>query len=166
MNGLTERYTIDLMRRSAGETAARSLDVINAIEQTIDMLRWVSDRANADANFLTQEADKIKSADPLNAIDSDDDLCKSLESVQDSVGDSYKLFNAKRNAALKAPELKADDGVVDAYTEAITSLGDLYDALNSIRWAISIHDSILESPASEPTSDIDSLLGLTSDKNN
>ena len=164
MNGLTERYTIDLMRRSAGETAARSLDVINAIDQTIDMLRWVSDRASADANFLSQESEKIKAATPSAHIDKSDDLCKSLESVQDAVGDSYKLFNAKRNAALKSSDLMPEDGVVEAYTEAIDSLGELYDALNSVRWAVMIHDSILDKPVGEPTSDIDQLFGLASDQ--
>ncbi|MFZ4539493.1 hypothetical protein [Propionivibrio sp.] len=144
MNSLTTRYQIELIQRSAYETTARSIDVLNLIEQTIDMVTWIAERAGADAKLLHLETEKIQSAHPCTPIDPDDLVCPMLEAVQYSAENAYKLFVAKRNAALGSPDLLPDDGVVEAYTAAINNLGDLHDALDSLRWAVMTHDSEID----------------------
>lgn len=149
MNSLTTRYQIELIQRSAYETTARSLDVLNLIDQTIDALSWIAERANADAKFLHLETEKIHAAAPNAPIDQDDSLCPMMEAVQASAGHSYRLFTAKRNAAL---ELLPEDGVVEAYTAAIEGLGALHDALDDLRWAVMTHDSELDAASGMPVS--------------
>ena len=158
MNSLTTRYQIELIQRSAYETTARSLDVLNLIDQTIDALSWIAERANADAKFLHLETEKIHAAAPNAPIDQDDSLCPMLEAVQASAGHSYRLFTAKRNAALAAPELLPEDGVVEAYTAAIEGLGALHDALDDLRWAVMTHDSELDAVSGAPVSSAAELL--------
>jgi hypothetical protein len=73
------------------------------------------------------------------------------------------LFVQKRNAAITAPELLPDDGIVDSYTAAIDSIGLFHDALNDLRWAIMVHDGLGSPSASKPTANVGELfaeLGL------
>jgi hypothetical protein len=68
MNSRIARNQIEAIRHSASETTARSFDVLNAIDQTLDMLNWLSEHARADANYLVQETEKLKNLD-LSPID-------------------------------------------------------------------------------------------------
>lgn len=157
MNAITVQHQIDLIRRSASETAARSLEVLDAIEQTIDSLRWVADRADADAAFFVREADRIRNYAPSTPIDLDGTRSQSLESVMGEIEKVCQRFSDKRGAAAVAPELTADDGVVDAYNEAISGLSDLHDAINDLRWAVIIQDGLLEKPTGKPEANVDNL---------
>jgi hypothetical protein len=157
MNTATERHKIDLMHRSASETAARSLDVLSAIDQTIDSLRWLSDRADADATFLEREIETLRTATPVTYLDPTGSRGQSLDDVRGTIEQVCKQFIDKRNAAITAPELSPDDGVVDAYTETINSLADLHDALNDLRWAVMLHDGQLDTPSGNPTNSVDDL---------
>jgi hypothetical protein len=157
MNTATERHKIDLIHRSASDTAARSLEVLEAIDQTIDSLRWLSDRADADTTFLEREIETLRAATPTTSLDPDGVRCNALENVGESVERVCRQFIEKRTAAIKAPELSPYDGVSDAYTETINSLADLHDALNDLRWAVMLHDGQLDTPSGKPTNSVDDL---------
>lgn len=157
MNALTTRHHIEIIQRSVNDTAARSLELLEMIEQTISSLNWVADKARADATILANEVDRIQSVSSGEKIDETGTLAVMLESVQDTLARVYKLFVEKRNAAVNAPELTGDDGVVDAYANAIENIGDLHDTIDDLRWAVMNHDALLDVPYGEPTSDVDAL---------
>jgi len=71
-------------------------------------------------------------------------------------------FNEKRKAAIVAPELTTDDGGVEAYNEAISGLGDLHDAISDLRWAVIMHDGLLEKPTGKPDACVDDLFSRIS----
>ena len=157
MNLQTARNHLEFIHRVTGETATRSLEVLQAIEQTIDSVRWLANRAEGDAKFLIKEADALRAGSNGTPFDSDGKLSAAIDTVGDTIGHVYKGFVAKRNAALAAPELRSDDGVVAAYTEAIDNLGHLYDAISDLREVVLIHDGLLSPEIGEPTSDVDGL---------
>jgi len=50
----------------------------------------------------------------------------------------------KRAAALRFPELSSEDGVGDAYDEAIAQVADLHNAIDRLRAALGEHDAEAE----------------------
>lgn len=135
-----------LLQQSVDATTVRGLDLLRAIEQTIDALDWIADHARADAAFAAKESARINACERTSAIDQGDVLCDKLEKAQALVEKLHTVLQTKRESAQRAAELRDDDGVVDAYTDAIAQVADLHDAINGLRWAIMEHDADL-SPA-------------------
>lgn len=138
---------------------ARSLHLLKAIDGTIDAL------------ILTRkEMDVLREAfQGLHAkiIELDAPICEKstiahLEQAQDSLTATHSLLLPGLDAARKAPELKHDDGVVEAYEEAIESVLALNGTIEHLRWSILEHNADREE-AHEPkimrdTAAIDSFL--------
>lgn len=124
---------------------ARSLEVLRDIEATVDTLAWYRRRVDSDADFVESTVDLInRSADVLVTLDADGAICASLEDAQRGIETFRAEQCERREAARRAPELREDDGVVDAYDEVIEAAARLHDAINTVRWCIMEHDADLE----------------------
>lgn len=133
---------------SVSESTTKNIRLLKAIEQTVDWLVWIQNRAEADAKFAEKAADHYKTCERLKPVDTDGTLCTLLEEVEGDLQRLHQLLLDKRNAARKAPELngyhKAE--VVDEYTKAISSIAELHNLMTDLRWAIGEHDADLEKP--------------------
>lgn len=128
--------------------ATRSLGLLHAIESTLAWLNRLSKTLNADTSFAIEANDSLDKAECL--IDEDDKLANGMESAQAIVEELYLELIAKRQHALNDRNLTDDDGIAEAYTEAIASAADLHNAINTLRWNIAEHDVDIARSCDEP----------------
>lgn len=121
-----------------GEGVARRIDLLRQIDTTISYLVLLRDQLTADARFAVDFNREIESI--VDVIDLDGSLHDRMESTQETVNAVYEMLIRKRDAARKDRLLRADEGVVEAYTEAIAAAADLHNAINTLRWSIAEHD--------------------------
>ena len=133
---------------SVSESTIKNIRLLKAIEQTVDWLVWVQNRAKADAAFASKAADHLKKCERVKPIDEDGTLCALFEEVESGLQGLHQLLIDKRDVARRAPELKGDHktAVVDEFTAAIASVADLHNSMIDLRWAFGEHDADLEQP--------------------
>lgn len=118
--------------------AARSLDLLRAIESTLDWLVRLTGQLNTDAEFAVNVNKGLSEINGV--IDPDGGFEKSLLTAQEGVEQLYLMLINKRQHGRDDDQLTDDDGIEAAYTEAIAAAADLHNAVNSLRWNIGEHD--------------------------
>lgn len=118
--------------------AARSLGLLRKIESTLTWLERLTGQLRTDAVFAEKANEGLSSVDGV--IDADGSLQGVLERAQKGVEELYNLLIQKRQSGRNDHRLTEDDGIEDAYSEAIAQAADLHNALNSLRWNIGEHD--------------------------
>lgn len=118
--------------------AARNLDFLRAIESTLAWLERLNKQLQADAEFAERVNEGLHLIDGV--IDIDDTILSALEEAQGGVHALYQLLTEKRAHGRNDRQLTVDDGIEDAYTNAIAHAADLQNAINSLRWNIGEHD--------------------------
>lgn len=131
----------------AASESVRSLDLLRSIDNTLSFLNRLAAQLRADASYAEKGIAIVKAL-PVEC-DPDNTLLESIDKVQSATGDLYHELVNRRNTATGDSRLTEDDGIEDAYAEAITAAADLHNSLNSLRWAIGEHDADL-SPVSKP----------------
>jgi hypothetical protein len=57
------------------------------------------------------------------------------------------------------PELRQDDGLVEAYNEFVSAVNELHDTIEELSEWISTHDAVLQSTTGQTFETVDSLFG-------
>lgn len=140
---------------SVSESTTKNIRLLKAVEQTVDWLVWLQNRAKADAAFASKAADHLKNCNRVKLIDEDGTLCALFEEVEHGLQGLRRLLIDKRDAARGAPELDGDHktAIVDEYTAAIESVSELHNLIIDLRWAVGEYDADLEKPAGKRFSD-------------
>lgn len=144
---------------SVSESTTKNIRLLKAIEQTVDWLTWLQNRAKADASFASKAVEHLKGCERTRQIDVDGTLCSLFEEVENGLQHLHQLLIIKRDAARKAPELNRDhkEAVVDEYTSAIGAVAELHNLMTDLRWVIGEHDADLEKPTGAAFSNPDEL---------
>ncbi|MCJ0877906.1 hypothetical protein MRX33_10215 [Pseudomonas sp. JI-2] len=127
---------------SAG--AARSLDLLKAIDGTIDSVTHHCQLLEVCEGALRKAIAAINEG--LNTEFDEEQIVPVLEGLQESLASALVSFERKRKAALLDPRLKGSDGVVDAYDCLISAALSLNEAAEELRWAILEHNADMEGP--------------------
>ena len=117
---------------------SRSLEFLRAIESTLTWLGRLTAQLKVDADFAEVLTGTLPNLTGI--IDPDGLIAKTMEEAQNGVDELYQLLIVKRQHGRNDHQLTDDDGIEDAYTEAIAQAADLHNNLNTLRWAISEHD--------------------------
>lgn len=133
-----DRTELRTFTASVREDAARNLDLLRAIESTINNLDRLTARTRADLQFADRVFAWLEHSNEV--VDPDEKIQAELEAAQSAVADLYGALIDRRTHARLDPMLNEEDGVEDAYTRTIAAVADLHNAINSIRWNIGEHD--------------------------
>jgi len=117
---------------------ARRLDLLRAVESTLAWLERLTVQLNADTTFaekIAADLDKIE-----GVLDPDDSLQADLTAAQQGVDVLYRVLIEKRQHGRNDHQLTEEDGIEDAYTEAIMAAANLHNAINTLRWNVAEHD--------------------------
>lgn len=131
----------------AASESARSLDLLRSIDNTLSFLNRLAAQLRADTSHAKKGIAIVKAL-PVEC-DPDNTILESINKAQSATSDLYDELVSRRNAAKGDNRLAEDDGIEEAYTEAIAAAADVHNNLNSLRWAIGEHDADL-SPVSKP----------------
>lgn len=133
-----ERTELREFTAGVSAVAARNLDFLRAIESTLAWLERLNKQLQADAEFAERVTEGLDAIEGI--IDPDETIQKALESAQDGVQALYDLLIEKRQHGRNDRQLTADDGIEEAYTNAIGQAADLNNAINALRWHLGEHD--------------------------
>ena len=117
---------------------ARNLELLRDIESTLAWLERLTKQIQSNAEFAERANDALCKVSGV--IDPDESIQKSLEDAQEGVEQLYQLLIEKRQSGRNDCQLTDEDGIDDAYSNAIAQAADLHNSINTLRWNISEHD--------------------------
>ena len=150
-----ERIELRDFTVSVQAVAARSLGLLRDIESTLTWLERMVGQLRTDALFAAKMREGIE--DIGGVLDPDGELETDLWTAQTSVGDLCNLLKEKRNSARSDRQLTDEDGIDEAYTDAISHAADLHNAIDELRFEIGVHDGMLSPSTGPATADVDEL---------
>lgn len=152
-----EHRKLRAINRLVGEMADRDLGILKRIDKKIDGLRDDEAVMRIHADTIARHIPLIKSLPVV--LDKDGTLIAMFERTRDVLAEMHALLSKKCEAARTAPELKPEDGVVEAYCEVMATTAHLHDMVNELCWAIGEHDADLDEVApGGPYSSVDQLM--------
>lgn len=139
----TSAKTLTRLGSDVESTAHRSLEFLNAIENTIDALSYDQKVFGAFADIAHKALDGVRQLKSSQPIDSDGAVGESFLKAQIATKELYNRIVAKRQSAVTDARLTEEDGVGEEYQRLIDVITQLHDCLNELRWAIGEHDADL-----------------------
>lgn len=147
--------TMRLTSFGAQAFAARNLELLAAIENTLDALTADTRLLNALHEGYQEIQDKL--ADHQTRVDPDGRMGAVLEKTADTCGRIYRDAQKRHESARTDPQLQPDDGVTDAYSEFMEALRTLHATVEELREWIATHDAVLEPTTGAVYSNVDDL---------
>jgi len=141
--GATDLETLDRLSSDVVSDAQRSLDLLRAIETTIQALCYERTRFEGAAKFAHRAAEAFRNVKRDKPFDPEGKAEEKLLDAQRAAKKLYDRLIEKRGHAQKDERLTDEDGVVDEYTRTIGVVADLHNGLNELRWAIGEYDADL-----------------------
>lgn len=122
--------------------SARNLELLRAIDDTLDWLKKLIAGFEADTAFAMAGLEHIHATSSTDEqIDPEGSLVSLLEEAQDSLKSLYEMLVQKRQHGRDDPRLTEEDGIEAAYSEAIAACLDLRNSVDAMRWAVMEHDA-------------------------
>lgn len=135
--------------------AARNLELLGAIENTLDGLVADTDLVRSISRTYSELKSKLLSN--TTEIDPSGRICAVLDKAS---GSCVRIYNDAKNRNVSArldPQIRADDGLVDAYNEFVTAVNELHDTIEELSDWISTHDAVLQPTTGKTFETVDSL---------
>lgn len=131
-------------------SATRDLELLRAIDQTVTALCTVHDLMDSIHRSSAKLLERLPNA--TKAIP-EGEIVPGLEALLDDIATAHRHFVEKKASADCAEELDPEDGVSDAYEQALSSMSDAHAALDDLRWGILNHNALLEPASGQAMSD-------------
>ena len=122
--------------------AARNLDLLAAIENTLDGLGADTQLLRAIHDGYQEIQQRLVGTD--GSIDDSGRIQAKLDKASAACARIYQDACRRHQSACKDPQLYPDDGVADAYSAFIQALGQLHDTIEALREWIATHDAVLQ----------------------
>ena len=135
--------------------AARNLDLLRAIENTVDCLAADTDLVRSISATYAEIQTKL--SPNTTEIDPTGHICSVLEKASGSCARIYEDAKMRHLSAKRDPQLRSDDGVVDAYDELMAVINQLHDTIEELCEWIANHDAILQPTTGASFETVDSL---------
>jgi hypothetical protein len=154
-NAESTRNSLLFLSESAGGEAQRTIALLSAIEATVDALNGFSKHFRVDLDTGVRFLSLVLSCE--FPIDPHGDVCASIEKSQSILANLYRAFGKNKVSAENDGRICEDDGVVDAYTQAMEALTALYDIMEDLRHTILEHDLSFEKVVGKSFSSVEEL---------
>lgn len=145
--------------------AARNLQLLRAIETTVESLETDTTILNALSKDMVRLFDSLKGSQTEVAIDAEGRILDLLNQSMDSTERMHAVNVKRHNSACADSRLRPDDGVAEAYIDHLDALNTLHSTVAELAEWIDTHDALLEQPSNAVHSSADELfkaLGIAS----
>ncbi|KPA87318.1 hypothetical protein PF66_06228 [Pseudomonas asplenii] len=142
MHIITQNDRMERMSDYLRGEAVRSLDLLRQIDGTIEALVLMRRQMDAFHEAIQSLNATVLSA--KNCFFKEEEIIPSLEQAQEILAKIHSDLEQRLVAARKAPELRSEDGVDDAYAQAINSILSYNAAIEQLRWNILEHNADME----------------------
>lgn len=130
--------------------AQRSLELLRVIEKTVESVIGISKVFEGIADSMRDLAARIVAGGEEAELDPDGKNVQIFATGQAVCESMLTRFERCLASARADTMLREDDGVVEAYEQAIAAVRDLGGAMEDLIVAITVHDGAASGPASEP----------------
>lgn len=137
--------------------AARNLQLLQAIESTLDGLSSDTALIETIAKGFAELQERLEKVNPSAAVDPAGQVCSALEGASDCCVRMFHRATGKHRAACEDPRLTEDDGVAEAYEGHIDALKRLHDSIEHLRDYVATHDALLDAPSGGSYTSADAL---------
>ncbi len=130
--------------QGAAQEAARSLELLRAIETTVEVNNLIAEAFEHINHRITASIEAVcarPSENPAEPIDADGSIRAMAEQALDVFCSAVQTMSSKRDAALRDGDLSHEDGVVESYDRVMEALTDSHGLINELNWAIMEHDA-------------------------
>lgn len=124
--------------------AGRTLQLLQAIEQTIDHVTENRDLVTALGKGATDYLAALEQDPPAGPLDPEGRVCRTFAAAISALERMHQDAGMRRAAAATDRRLRDDDGVVDIYDSFLQALSDAHDAVHEVKEWIETHDALLE----------------------
>jgi hypothetical protein len=147
----------------AQSLVVRNLELLRAIEDTVDGL--VADTDLVTSISRTYSELKSQLLPNTTEIDPSGRICAVLDKASNSC---VRIFNDANNRHVSArldPQVRPDDGLVEAYNEFVSAVSELHDTIVELSDWISSHDAVLQPTTGQTFETVDTLFDALLSKN-
>lgn len=137
--------------------SARNLQLLQAIEGTLNRLSSDSRILGAVAETFREILQRLQDDLPTDTIDRDGSICDAQRLAAEAVQRIYAKANRQHKSACSDARLTQEDGVVEAYQDCMRTLESLFDAIEALRDWIETHDALLEPVSGTSRKSVDDL---------
>lgn len=137
--------------------AARNLQFLQAIETTVDHLLSDVELLSAISRGFAEIHRGLEQSSNGTLMDPSGNACLSLEQASDACVRMHRRATEKHGHACNDRQLRADDGVTDAYRNYIAAVSDVHDQIEAVREWIATHDALLQPPSSGVFQSVDDM---------
>lgn len=122
--------------------AARNLELLTAIEHTLDALHADTQLLHAIRSGYEEIRAALEAS--VAAIDEDGRIQGVLDKASAACARIHHDACQRHASACQDPQLLPDDGLADAYDAFIDAVRALHDSIESLREWIATHDAVLQ----------------------
>jgi len=122
--------------------AARNLELLAAIENTLDALNGDTQLIDAITNGYLEIRDRLAGQD--NAIDPEGRIERLLTKASDACARIYRDARQRHASAQQDTLLTAEDGIEAAYSAFMAAINRMHDVVEDLREWIALHDAVLQ----------------------
>lgn len=145
--------------------AGRTLDLLHAIEKTIDLVSENGEHVRVLARGIGKCLAALKDGSIEVKLDPEGRVCDLFARGLESLQRMHRDASLRRDSAAADQRLQDDDGVVEVYDSFLEALSDAYDVLHELREWIETHDALLEPAVGEVHTDADDLVSSILSRN-
>ena len=142
--------------------AARNLELLRAIEDTLDGLAADTELVRSISRTYSELKSKLQPS--TTEIDPSGRIRAVLDKSSDSCVRIYKDARNRHLFASTDPQLRPDDGVVEAFNEFASAIDELHDTIEELSQRIANHDAVLQPTTGQTFDTVDSLFDSLLDK--
>lgn len=121
---------------------ARNLELLAAIENTLDALNGDTELIHAIANGYAEIKNRL--AEQSREIDPEGRMAQLLGKASDACARIYHDAQQRHAAACQDPAITAEDGVEEAYNTFMAAISHMHDVVEDLREWIAVHDAVLQ----------------------
>ncbi|OAK66081.1 hypothetical protein A3K87_09965 [Variovorax paradoxus] len=125
--------------------AARNLQFLALIENTIDRVSSDTDHVRACAKAIAESMESLK-AGAKDVPYQEERLVELLEKTKESARRIHVDATHRHESACNDKMLHPDDGVVDVFEAFIEAVNDLYNCASEFKDWLELHNALLEQP--------------------
>lgn len=142
MQGITQMTRMERMSDYLRGEAVRSLDLLRAIDGTIESLVLLRRQMNAFSETVESHIKSVLAE--TKVVFEEDAIIPTLEQSQDILRSIHDGLQGQLKSAKNSTQLHSDDGVDDAYAQAIEAVIGYNATIERLRWSILEHNADME----------------------
>lgn len=142
MQGITQMMRMERMSDYLRGEAVRSLDLLRAIDGTIESLVLLRRQMNAFSETVESHIKSVLAE--TKVVFEEDAIIPTLEHSQDILRSIHDGLQGQLMSAKNSTQFHSDDDVDDAYAQAIEAVIGYNATIERLRWSILEHNADME----------------------